>query len=198
MIARPLIALLALSSLAACTERETVANGRALAPVDVVRPGATASTTGTAATASASATDRQFVAEAASDGLAEVELGKLAATRASSPQVRQFGLMMAEHHSQNATQLRQATAQAGVSVPPELKAEDRAKLEAMRNQSGRDFDRTYMRTMVSDHRQGIAMYQQQVRQGDSQELKTYAADSLPVMQQHLQQAQIIANQVGMD
>ena len=44
----------------------------------------------------ATVSDKKFVMDAAEGGMAEVELGKLATEKASSPDVKQFGQRMAE------------------------------------------------------------------------------------------------------
>jgi len=43
--------------------------------------------------------DRQFLLHAASSGMAEVQLGQLAAERAASAEVKQFGQRMVDDHT---------------------------------------------------------------------------------------------------
>jgi predicted outer membrane protein len=47
----------------------------------------------------ASDKDRQFLRHAASDGLAEVQLGQMAAERATNPEVQRFGQRMVTDHT---------------------------------------------------------------------------------------------------
>src|SRR5262245_56257753 len=54
---------------------------------------------GTVGTSGASASDRDFVDKAASSGMAEVELGKMALDRATSNEVKQFAQMMVRDHT---------------------------------------------------------------------------------------------------
>jgi len=58
------------------------------------------------ATAQMSPADQAFATKAASGGLTEVSLGKLAIKNANAPQVRQFGQQMVTDHTQANQQLQ--------------------------------------------------------------------------------------------
>src|SRR2546429_9944716 len=64
-----------------------------------------------------SGNDRHFITEAAEDGLAEVELGKIAQQNASSAEVKQFGQRMADDHSKANQELEGIASKLGVTVP---------------------------------------------------------------------------------
>src|SRR5262245_8439694 len=67
-------------------------------------------TTGTTARA-----DESFVKEAAMGGLAEVDLGKLAADKAHADAVKQFGRRMVDDHGAANQQLQQLAATKSIS-----------------------------------------------------------------------------------
>src|SRR5213082_3489499 len=73
-----------------------------------------------------SAADQNFVKKAAEDGLAEVELGKLATEKASSDEVKKFGQRMVDDHSKANDQLKQLASKLGVNLPSDLEAKDKA------------------------------------------------------------------------
>ena len=52
-----------------------------------------------------SSSDRQFITTVAQDGMAEVELGKLAQEKASSADVKQFAQRMVNDHSKSSTEM---------------------------------------------------------------------------------------------
>jgi len=56
--------------------------------------------------------DQQFLQHAASDGLAEVQMGQMAAERATNPEVRRFGQQMVTDH-EKAVQLFSTAAKEG-------------------------------------------------------------------------------------
>ena len=50
--------------------------------------------------------DKKFVMDAAVGGMAEVELGKLAAEKATNPEVKQFGQRMVDDHTKANDELK--------------------------------------------------------------------------------------------
>src|SRR6476661_3715845 len=71
----------------------------------------TKTTTTTTTTSKLSAGDTKFMRGAATGGMEEVELGKLAAQKASSPDVKSFGQHMVDDHSKANDQLKALAAQ---------------------------------------------------------------------------------------
>lgn len=62
-------------------------------------------------------TDRNFIMHAAHDGMAEVEMAKLAVQRASSDEVKQFAQRLIDDHSRANTELMQLATSKGVTMP---------------------------------------------------------------------------------
>jgi putative membrane protein len=69
--------------------------------------------------------DRGFVMEAAHDGMMEVELGRIAAQKASSDDVKSFAQRMVDDHSKANDELLQLASQKGITLP---RAEDFAMM----------------------------------------------------------------------
>src|SRR2546423_1353956 len=74
----------------------------------------------------AAAPDHRFAMEAASGGMAEVKLGKLAQEKASSQKVKQFGRRMVDDHSKAAEDLKSVAQQQGLKLPDEMSKQDQA------------------------------------------------------------------------
>lgn len=145
-----------------------------------------------ASAAGLSKADATFVKKAASGGMAEVELGRLASEKASSSDVKQFGQRMVSDHSKANDQLKQVAAEKHVTLPQSISAKDKAvktKLEAL---SGDQFDRAYMEDMVKDHKQDVAEFQKASKSAQDPEIKDFASQTLPTLQDHLKEAQRIA------
>jgi len=143
------------------------------------------------ALAAVSAADKTFATEAAEGGMAEVQLGQLAAQKASSPQVKEFAQRMVTDHSQANQELMQVAKQQGVVVPTQLDSKERNEMDTLRNLSGAQFDSAYMQHMLQDHQKDVADFQKQAQSGSDPALKAFAQKSLPILQQHLQMAQSI-------
>jgi putative membrane protein len=124
--------------------------------------------------------------------MAEVELGKLAAEKGSTDEVKKFGQRMVDDHSKAGDQLKQIASEKGITVPQQLSAKDRALKDRLSKLSGEDFDKAYMSDMVKDHTQDVADFQRESNAGTDSDIKDFAAKTLPTLQDHLRQAKEIA------
>jgi putative membrane protein len=136
--------------------------------------------------------DRQFIRKAAEGGLAEVELGKLAADKAVSPEVKQFGQRMVDDHSKANDQLKQVASEKGVTVPDKLDAKDAATKARLEKLSGKAFDHAYMRDMVIDHTKDVSDFRMESKNAKDPDVKNFASQALPTLEDHLKQAKGLA------
>jgi putative membrane protein len=143
-----------------------------------------------------SAFDRAFIEKAAAGGLAEVELGKLASGQASSSDVKKFGEMMVTDHSKANSQLMQIADAQQATPPKTLRPKDQAFYDRLSKMSGDEFDRAYMAHMVEDHEKDVAEFQKASTTASDASLKKFAADTLPVLQKHLQDARQVSRRIG--
>ena len=142
--------------------------------------------------------DSTFVHMAASGGAAEVQAGKLAQQKASSADVKQFGQQMVTDHTNANKQLAAASQNAGLTPPTTMLPKHQQEVQQLMGMSGAAFDKAYMAAMVKDHTEMVQLFQQQARSGQAESLKQVAAQTLPVLQQHLTMAKQVAGQVGVD
>jgi predicted outer membrane protein len=132
--------------------------------------------------------DKSFMSEAAVGGMAEVELGRLAARKGNRADVKAFGQRMVTDHSKANSELKRLASHKGMSLPAaltdDLKAE-KTKLEAL---SGADFDREYMSMMADDHDKDVAAFQSQATNASDPDLKAFVTKTLPTLQEHQRMA----------
>lgn len=141
-----------------------------------------------------SSSDRQFMTEAAYGGLAEVQLGQLILQRGGTNNaVKQFAQRMVQDHTQANNQLQQLATQKGVTLPTGIGKENRKVKQKLSKLSGASLDRAYIKHMVEDHQKDVSSYQRQAQQGQDPDLKAFAAQTLPILQEHLQLASSIAD-----
>ena len=154
-----------------------------------------ANTTGAGSTAGNAApvgeTDRQFMMEAASGGMMEVELGRIASQSASHDRVKSFGNMMVQDHTNANNELKAIASGKNVMLPDSMMTKHREHLEMMRNKSGKEFDRAYMNMMVQDHNQDVSNFQKASNSAQDADLKGFASKTLPILQMHLDSAKAI-------
>src|SRR5437867_4863223 len=102
--------------------------------------------------------DEHFAADVAVVGMAEVELGKMAADKASSDQIKQFGRRMADDHAKAGDELKTLAQKKNITLPTEMDAKHKALRDRLMKLSGEPFDRSYMQAMVSGHRQAVNIF----------------------------------------
>jgi putative membrane protein len=95
--------------------------------------------------------DLDFMNTAAASGMAEVELGKMAASKAQNAEVKAFGQKMVEDHSKAGEELKQLAAQKKVMLPPDVLPTHKQLMEKLSKLSGAEFDKDYVAAMVADH-----------------------------------------------
>lgn len=140
------------------------------------------------AEARAAMTDQTFAQEAARGGSLEVRLGKLAGDNGSSEAVKIFGTRMVAEHTKTGDKLKQAAQEEHITLPADLGAKEQATYERLAKLSGAEFDRAYAQDMVKDHQQDLRDFQREAEQGNDNVIKAFAADTVPLIQQHLDQA----------
>jgi putative membrane protein len=206
------------SAIALLAAAPLVASGSALAQTSTGPTGGTYSTNpanipghrgnadssaGTATTSPRSAAaktlgreDLAFARKAAQGGLGEVELGQLAQQRASSPDVKQFAQRMVTDHQQANAQLEAIATGKGVTMPKTIDPDQRKLRVRLEKENGTAFDRAYIRGMVQDHRKDVKLFQREAQSGKDPELRSFAQQTLPILQEHLQMVQQIQSQLS--
>jgi putative membrane protein len=159
-------------------------------------PAATAPTAASAAkpavpatSATLSSSERKFIEEAARGGVAEVELGKLAAQKGSSAEIKQFGQRMVNDHSKANDKLQQLASRKGVTVPNEMDAASKREYDKLQKLSGAGFDQEYIKAMVQDHQKDVKDFQEEQKSAKDADLKTFVTTTLPTLEEHLKLAQ---------
>jgi putative membrane protein len=142
-----------------------------------------------------SMSDKKFAKEAAQGGVAEVELGQLAAQKASSDDVKKFGQRMVDDHSKANDKLKQLASSKGINLPTDPDASQKATKNRLSKLSGEQFDKAYMREMLKDHKKDVAAFESESNKGQDPDLKSFATETLPTLRDHLKDAQSIAPKV---
>jgi putative membrane protein len=132
--------------------------------------------------------DVRFMQKAAADGIAEVELGKLAQQKGMRDEVKQFATRMVEDHGKANDQLQKIAASHNVQLPASTDRKHRKAMEKLSKQVGPDFDREYMKLMVKDHRKDVKEFSRHAKSRNPDDVSQFAAATLPTLDSHLQAA----------
>ena len=139
----------------------------------------------------------EFIEKAGAGGLAEVDMGELAAKKAKNGQVQAFAKRMVTDHTKAHQELLAAAKGKG-AVPAARDSEHKAMIDKLQQQeAGKEFDRDYMEQMVEDRRSDIELFE--TAADDTKldaELRAYAKKTLPTLRDHLKQAQTIESKLN--
>lgn len=140
----------------------------------------------TGAMASAVATP-DFVKNAALGDMYEIASSKLAATMASSADVKKFAANMITAHTATTAGLKAAIAKDGVTdtPPAALDAEHQGMIDALKATKGEAFDTLYKSQQANAHTKTLALMQGYSAGGDKPALKAFASDTAPKVKMHL-------------
>ncbi len=138
--------------------------------------------------------DATFAMKAAQGGLAEVQLGQLAAQKANSPEVKAFGQHMVDDHTKANNQLMSVAQGENMTLPTTMNAKDQAEYEKLQGLSGNAFDREYVSFMVKDHEQDVKEFQKEASHGQDTQMKNFAKQTVPVLKEHLSRIRSIQGQ----
>ena len=139
--------------------------------------------------------DRAFIEQAAQTGAADVRLSQLAVNRAKSARVQDFARTVAEERAEANDQLRELALTKGVPLAAEPTAEQQHVIDAMDELAGSEFDTEYMAHQVRSYEDAIVLHRTQLDQTEDPDLRGYAESSLALLEQHLETAQALAEQV---
>jgi putative membrane protein len=129
--------------------------------------------------------DKKFVKNSALGGMTEVELGKLAAQKASSDAVKQFGQRMVDDHSKANDQLKQFAGKSSIEVPAALDSKHQSRVDKLAKLSGPEFDKAYLKDQVKDHEHDVDEFKSEAQYGSDPNIKQFAMQTLPTLQEHL-------------
>ena len=130
--------------------------------------------------------DETFIRKAANGGMTEVELGKLAAEKGASHEVKDFGNQMVKDHTKANDELKEVAGKMNVMVPEKVDAKHQAMIAKMSALSGVTFDKAYVNGMVKAHKEDIALFESAGKEVKSEDLKKFIGNTIPIMKEHLE------------
>jgi putative membrane protein len=134
--------------------------------------------------------DRKFIDEAADSGMFEVQIGQLAASKATDPNVRSFANMLVDQHTAANNELVKIANARGVELPAAPKHSLRSEIDKLGSKNGAEFDRDFVRTVgIKAHEKDIKLFEKASRDVKDAELKAFVDKSLPMLREHLAAAE---------
>ena len=134
-----------------------------------------------------------YMAQAASSDQFEIQSGQLALQASQNAGVRNFANMIITDHTHSTQMVASAAAAARLTPPPPtILPPQQAMLDQLRAAgTGPSFDMAFQQVQIQAHQSALALHQNYAAGGDVPQLKAVAAQIVPVVQMHLNQAQAL-------
>ena len=134
-----------------------------------------------------------FLSQAIEINQAEVEIGRLASSKATDKRVKSFADMMVKDHSGG---LKKLQALPGGNSTVKLSSKHEMLKTRLSGLSGKEFDREYIDAMASGHREAVGLFEKQAGEATTpssadSKVNTVARELLPTIKKHLTEAESI-------
>lgn len=133
--------------------------------------------------------DADFMVKAASGGMMEVELGRMALQKATDPNVKKFAQKMVDDHTKANEELKALAAKKNITLPTTPGDEAQEHINDLAKYSGAEFDKEYLELMHKDHQEDLDLFKEAAEDAEDADVKAYAAKTLPVLRTHHQMAE---------
>ena len=147
--------------------------------------GAALLSAGAATAAVPTAADRAFVAKVSQGGMFEVSAGKLAESKGSTQDIRDFATAEVHDHTLVGGKLKAISASEGIAISPTPNAEFAGKLSHLQGLSGTAFDAAYLSEMASLHAADGAAFAKEANEGGSAAYRAFGAETHRIVQRHI-------------
>lgn len=132
--------------------------------------------------------DEEFLIKAAQGEIAEIEAARLAQEKATSGELKEFARKLEQDHSKASDELKTLAASKNVDLPADA-GTHKSSVDKIREKSGDDFDKAFMKMQVSHHKKDVKAFQKQTERAMDSDVRAFATATLPTLQDHLRQAE---------
>jgi putative membrane protein len=137
---------------------------------------------------------KTFITKAIQGNLAEVQMGQLAQEKSQNGDVKAFGQELVTDHNDANSKATAVAKDIGVTPPEEPSKKQQADYDKLSKLSGEAFDKQFAKHMVMDHKKDISEYKADSKKKDP--TASYASDTLPTLQKHLDTAQSLTKSLA--
>ena len=103
--------------------------------------------------------------------------------------VEKNAAMMIKDHTAAADTLKMIAAKKNLTLPADLSNDSQKDLADLQKKTGKDFDKAYLKMMVSDHKKVISAFEDESKNGSDADIRAFADNTLHTLRHHLDEAQ---------
>ncbi|OHV78832.1 DUF4142 domain-containing protein [Rhizobium sp. LCM 4573] len=133
---------------------------------------------------------QDFVTEATSSDMFEIESSKLAVER-SDDKTKTFAQQMLTDHQKTSDELKGLVTGGKVqaTIPTAMSSAHQSMLDDLKKLQGDDFTKQYHSDQENVHEDAVDLFKRYGEEGENAELKAWAAKTRPALEHHLQMAE---------
>jgi len=136
-----------------------------------------------------SPSDRAFLKMAAVTDMTEAHLGQMAEGKAAQSGIKEFGETLVKDHTKAYQELTALDSKLGQTIPKGIDVRRDKAVERLAVLKGKRFDGQFLREEVQDHEKVLAAFRREAQRGQDSDVKAYANQALPTMEEHLRAAE---------
>jgi putative membrane protein len=131
-----------------------------------------------------------FVNKAAIGNKFEIDSSTLALQKQLSDNTKNFAHMMVADHTFVGDKLKEAigVAKLDITPPEELDDKHQKTMNELKAATPQAFENMYIRAQIDAHDEAVVLFKSYSDRGDNYELKRFATETLPKLQQHQEKA----------
>lgn len=141
-------------------------------------------------------TDKSFLKNITEDNLGEIKMAELAVKTSKNPDVQKFAHKMITDHRALIVGSKPVAMKAGVTPPTSTSAMAEADYLKLKVLSGDTFDKSYVKTMVSDHQDDLNKLKQEHDGTQNADMKKLTEHANTVVEGHKKMIDAIAGKMG--
>ncbi len=134
------------------------------------------------------AADQIFATNLTLQDMTGIELAKMVTAKSSSDAVKTYAQQMTDSNKKMIGRLKRIAARGSVTIPGDLDAHHKARVEKLAKLSSAEFDRAFAKDQVTAVERNLKSFEQEIQNGSDENLKTLASRSTPALQKQLQDA----------
>lgn len=136
--------------------------------------------------------DEFFLRCAFEDGVAEAEMGRLAALLSPSRDVKQFGQNIALVHEVLNSRLEPMAERRGVLEPKDMPRKQKEEIARMRTLSGANFDAEFVKVIMKAQQRDLQHYKDEAKDGKDPAVQQLARKGEMILNRRMQVLELLA------
>jgi putative membrane protein len=146
--------------------------------------------TGVNSTLGVSPTTADFVKEAATSDMFEIQSSQIAQERGNASE-KSFAATMIKDHQKTSEDLKSMISSGDLKaeLPTALDSSHQSKIDKLKSLKGADFSSRYDSDQLDGHKDAVSLFERYAKGGDNSKLKDWADKTLPTLRHHLKMAQ---------